>query len=134
MKDGVFDSDKIINLLKIETKKALKEGYTALRVIGEMTWVLKDLSEMKKLIIYESKLNEFIPESKCLAICQYDQRQFSSEILLGVLRTHSNAVINTEIFDNFYYIPPDKFFSENLSQIVLLSFGEFSFSYLYHQL
>ncbi|MFO8144017.1 MAG: MEDS domain-containing protein, partial [Dehalococcoidales bacterium] len=38
---GKFDPDLMIELLIAETNKALSHGYSALRVTGEMTWVLK---------------------------------------------------------------------------------------------
>ena len=43
MKEGVFDPDGMIELLRSETELALAEGYEALRVTGEMTWALHGL-------------------------------------------------------------------------------------------
>jgi hypothetical protein len=97
MKGGVFDPDGMIALLREETEKALAEGYTALRVTGEMTWALKELPGSERLIEYESKLNRFFPGSRCMAICQYDRKRFSPEILLYVLTTHPLAVIGAEV-------------------------------------
>jgi signal transduction histidine kinase len=108
VQDGTFNPDKMITLLRTETDKALAEGYTALRVTGEMTWALRQLPGSERLIEYETKLNFFFPNSKALAICQYDMRQFLPELLLDVLRTHPIAVIGTEIYNNFYYIPPSE--------------------------
>jgi PAS domain S-box-containing protein len=111
MSGGVFDPDAMINLLKSETEKALNEGYAALRVTGEMTWALRGLPGSERLIEYESKLNEFFPGSKALAICQYDCRRFAPAILLDVLTTHPLAVVGSEVYDNFYYIPTERFLS-----------------------
>ena len=106
LRDGIFNPDGMISLLKVETGRALTEGYSALRVTGEMTWALQGLPGSERLIEYEIKLNEFFHGSKCLAICQYDRRCFEPEILINVLRTHPIAVVGTKIYDNFYYIPP----------------------------
>jgi Nif-specific regulatory protein len=116
MKEGVFDPEGMIELLRSETEQALSEGYEALRVTGEMTWALQGLPGSERLIEYEAKLNEFFPGSKCLAICQYDRRRFDSEILLDVLNTHPIAIIGTEIFDNFYYLPPADFLGTDPSE------------------
>jgi PAS domain S-box-containing protein len=105
MQDGIFDPDKMINLLRSETERALAEGYSALRVTGEMTWALRGLPGSERLIEYEAKLNRFLPGSKCLALCQYDRRRFQPDVLLDVLTTHPIAVVGTEIYDNPYYIP-----------------------------
>jgi transcriptional regulator with GAF, ATPase, and Fis domain len=107
MRGGVFDPDGIISLLESETTRALAEGYTALRVTGEMSWALRGLPGSERLIEYEIKLNQFFPKSKCLAICQYDRRRFEPGILLDVLTTHPIAIIGTEVFDNFYYMTPE---------------------------
>jgi formate hydrogenlyase transcriptional activator len=106
MRGGVFDPDGMIALLKRETQRALDEGYSALRVTGEMSWALRGLPGSYRLIEYESKLNDFFPNSKCLAICQYDKRRFDSGILLDIITTHPIAVIGTQLYDNLYYIAP----------------------------
>jgi PAS domain S-box-containing protein len=106
---GGFDPDTMIALLKTETSHALDSGFSALRVTGEMTWVLRGLPGSERLIEYEAKLNDFFPGSKCSAICQYDRRRFDAELLLDILATHPIAVVGTELFDNFYYMPPKDF-------------------------
>lgn len=106
VKDDVFSPDAMLDLLQNETQKALAEGYTALRVTGEMTWSLRHFPGSERLIEYENRLNFFFPNNKALALCQYDIRQFSPELLLDVLRTHPIVAIGTEIYNNIYYIPP----------------------------
>jgi len=119
MKKGVFDPDGMIELLRNETEIALSEGYEALRVTGEMTWALQGLPGSERLIEYEAKLNEFFPGSKCLALCQYDKRHFDSGLLLDVLNTHPIAIVGTEIFDNFYYLPPAYFLGPDPTKSML---------------
>lgn len=114
LKGGAFDPDSMIALLREETERALREGYTALRVTGEMTCALRGLSGSERLIEYESKLNRFFPESRCLAVCQYDQRRFDPAMLLDVLATHPVVVIGNTLYDNFYYMPPDDFLGPDL--------------------
>jgi len=119
MKEGASDPEGMIELLRSETELALSEGYKALRVTGEMTWALQGFPGSERLIEYEAKLNEFFPGSKCLAICQYDRRRFDSEILLDVLTTHPIAIIGTEVFDNFYYLPPTEFLGPDPSKAII---------------
>jgi PAS domain S-box-containing protein len=105
-REGIFHPDGMIALLRAETRRALEQGFSALRVTGEATWALKGLPGSERLIEYETKLNEFFPKSRCLAICQYDKRRFCPELLRSVLYSHPIAVIGTDFFDNLYYIPP----------------------------
>lgn len=119
MKEGIFDPDNMIDMLSHETKKALKEGYSALRVTGEMSWALRGLPGSERLIEYETKLNQFFLDNKALAICQYDTRVFDPEILLEILENHPIAVIGTEIYDNFYYIPTEEFLNGKIPEVTL---------------
>jgi PAS domain S-box-containing protein len=119
LREGVFDPAIMIALLRDETHRALKEGFSALRVTGEMSWALNGSPGSERLIEYEAKLNELIPENQCLALCQYDKRRFSSELLQGVLYTHPVIAVGTNIFDNFYYIAPIDHLGGNLEQAKL---------------
>jgi PAS domain S-box-containing protein len=108
LNNGAFYPDSIIALFKAETERALNEGYRALRATGEMTWALGKQAGEEWLIEYESWINEFIPISKCLLLCQYDRQRFTPGALLNVLATHPVAIVGTEIYDNLYYIPPEE--------------------------
>jgi two-component system cell cycle sensor histidine kinase/response regulator CckA len=119
MRDGVFDPDGMIALLRAETEQALAEGYPALHVTGEMAWALRGLPGSERLIEYESKLSTFFPDSRCLTICQYDRRRFDPALLLDVLATHPIAVIGTEFYENFYYMPPTEFLGPDLPAATL---------------
>jgi response regulator RpfG family c-di-GMP phosphodiesterase len=119
LREGIFDPDDMIALLRAETEQALVEGYPALRVTGEMTWALRGMPGSERLIEYEAKLNEFVPGSKCLAICQYNRRRFAPEVLLDVLRTHPVTAIGRAVYDNPYYIPPAEFLGGDLPAVML---------------
>jgi PAS domain S-box-containing protein len=106
--EKAFDPDRMIALLREETGRALAEGYSALRVTGEMTWALKGSPGSDRLIEYEAKLNTFFRENKCMAVCQYARHRFGPGQLMDVLKTHPKAVIGTRIYDNFYYIDPEE--------------------------
>lgn len=107
---AVAQAGRLIGFLIRETTKALEEGYTALRITSEMTWLLdRDLC-LEKLVEYESKLNrDFFPEYPCLALCQYDRRRFDPEIIKGVILTHPYLIRGSEAYRNLYCIPPERY-------------------------
>lgn len=109
LREGVFSPEGMISLLRAETERALEDGYTAFRATGEMTWALQGLPGSERLMEYEAKLNDFFHDSKAIGLCQYDRRRFDAAALLDVLSTHPIAVVGTEIYDNFYYVPPSEF-------------------------
>lgn len=107
---GFFDPERMIQLLIEETEKALSQGYPALRVTGEMTWVMRGYPGSDRLLEYEAKLNrDFFSRYKCLAICQYDRWKFDPEIIKGVIMTHPLLVHGTHVYRNVYYVPPEEF-------------------------
>lgn len=117
--DGVFEPDTMMTRLKAETERALSEGYSALRVTGEMSWVLRGLKGAERLIEYENKLNTFYPGMQCLSICQYDRRHFDAALLLDVVIAHPTIVLGTEIHSNPFYVPPTELLGKEPSVAVL---------------
>jgi hypothetical protein len=109
LKDGRFDPDRMICMLKAATDQARQEGYSALRVTGEMTWVLGGGPGVERLMEYEAKLNYFFPANSALAICQYNRMRFRPEVIIDVLSTHPLAIFGGLVCRNFYYMPPDEF-------------------------
>lgn len=109
LRHGYFDPDEMIKFLEESTVMAKKEGYMALRVTGEMTWMLGGEKGTERLLEYESRLNRFFPKYDCLALCQYNRKRFSSDILLGVIYTHPIVVVGNVVCKNFYYIPVEEF-------------------------
>ena len=108
LRESRFDPDAMIALLESETKRALQDGWAALRATGEMTWALREAPGSDRLIEYEARLNDFFEAHASTGLCQYDRRRFGADTLLDVLRTHPIAVIGTDLHQNPYYIPPDE--------------------------
>jgi PAS domain S-box-containing protein len=106
LRTGVFDPAGMIALLRAETERAVADGFPALCVTGEMTWALRGLPGSDRLIEYEAHLNDFLPDSRCVALCQYDLRRFEPTVLLDVIRTHPRVVVGEVVCDNPYYVPP----------------------------
>lgn len=116
-RESSFDPDRMIATLAEETEKALAESYPALRVTGEMTWVLRSHPGSEKLLEYEAKLNsDFSPRYPCLTICQYDRWKFAPELIRGVIMTHPLIVRGNRVYRNFYYITPEEFLNEKRAE------------------
>ncbi len=113
---GGLDSEALIAPLQAEVERARAQGYSALRVTGEMTWVFHRLSDLDRLIEYEAKLNQLFAEGHCLSICQYDLRRFDPQVLLNVLRSHPLVISGTQVYENVYYIPPAALLGEERAE------------------
>lgn len=112
LKQGYFDPDWMIGFLKQATDAAKAAGYSALRVTGEMTWMLGGDPGTDRLMEYEAKLNYFFPKNDALAICQYNRDYFPPGIIKNVIATHPLVICGGLVCDNFYYVPPDDFLGE----------------------
>ncbi len=105
LETGQFDPQRMIAVLRRTEEEALALGFTGLRVVGEMTWVLGDTPGHERLLEFEALLNNVLPGSHTTALCQYATKRFSPEVLQGVLRTHPIAVIGDAVCTNPYYQP-----------------------------
>lgn len=103
--DRCFDPERMIAYLRSEEERSLRDGYGGLRIVGDMSWALRDIHGAECLSEYEARLNEFVPNCKCLGLCQYDQRRFKADMLLDALSIHPMVAIGAELFRNPYYIP-----------------------------
>lgn len=112
LKQGSFDPDWMINFLTEATGEAVKDGFKALRVTGEMTWILGGEPGVERLIEYEAKLNYFLPKHDCLVICQYNRHRFPARTLIDVIHTHPLVIYGTMVCRNFYFVPPEEFLKQ----------------------
>lgn len=111
---GRFDPDKMIDLLIQMTEQTVRDGYSCLRVTGEMTWMLRGHPGSEKLLEYEARLNrDLFQKYPCIAICQYDRRRFDPEIIEGVILTHPLLARGDYIYKNFYYMPADEYLGKD---------------------
>ena len=102
---GVFDADRMVRELDQILDQALAAGYPALRVFGEMSWVLRCWAGVGQLIEYETRVAELFEDQPLLALCLYDRRRFGAAELLDQLRTHPLVVLGPEVHASPYWLP-----------------------------
>ncbi|HEU5335001.1 MAG TPA: MEDS domain-containing protein, partial [Terriglobales bacterium] len=111
LRHKVFRPEEMLEFWMQELQRAQKEGYAVLRVTGETTWADRGYPGTERFMEYEARLNQVVPGSPFIVLCQYDLHRTSPKVLLDVLLTHPLTGLGTELYDNFYYIPPEKFLS-----------------------
>jgi hypothetical protein len=95
----------MINLLKQTEKRFLDEGYSGLRITGEASWILSGIKGADRLIEYESKLCNFFPGSKTIAICQYNEKKLKPDLLTESIHCHPDIIFYNKRCENLYYSP-----------------------------
>jgi PAS domain S-box-containing protein len=100
-----YSSERVLDQLHAMTALALADGWSALRVTSEMTWVLRQTQGTERLLAHEGRMVRFYRDSAALGMGQFDRGKFPAEALLDVLLAHPVAVLGTEAVHNFYHTP-----------------------------
>ncbi|HEB12662.1 MAG TPA: PAS domain S-box protein, partial [Actinobacteria bacterium] len=117
LNEGAFEPSEMIKFLTKTISEAKSEGFKALRVTSEMTWVLGLESGNERLAEYENKLNELFQDSDVLGICQYDIEHLDPEIIHQAIYTHPLVIYKGRVWNNFQYLSPDMLLGENKGQL-----------------
>lgn len=108
LKNGDFDPDWMMGFLAQAFEEAKRDGFSAVRASGEMTWALSPSGEPhRRLAEYECRIDSFFPNYDMAAICQYNRKRFNARTLMHVIHTHSRVIFRGRICDNPYYIPAE---------------------------
>ena len=111
LKDGYFDGDRMIRILK-ETFESNRKQYGLTRLMGNMEWALETVPGVTDIIEYETKLNYVLPNYPDPVVCVYDLNRHSGSVVMDILRTHPMVIINGLLQENPLYVPPDAFLEE----------------------
>lgn len=102
---GILEPAKMLGALKAETDRALRQGFSGLRLAGEVTWQAEK-PENVDLYHYHSEMNELLPYIECLTLCVYDTRRAHPEAVRQILMTHPFVVRGDSLIANPFYIEP----------------------------
>ncbi len=106
--------------------KGLNEFFTAsqrngernIRATAEMTWALEGIPGVEHLMVYESRLNYFIPGKPWIIMCLYNVSKFDGATIMNVLRTHPFSINRGIIAQNPFYQDPDIWLRENAPEFL----------------
>lgn len=112
--DGRFAPDAMIRFWETAASAAFAaHDYPLVRVVGEMTWALRDLPGVDLLVAYEAELNRFLPRYPQVVLCLYDLERFTDgEVLIEILRTHPKVLMSCMVLDNPWYVEPDELLTQ----------------------
>jgi hypothetical protein len=117
---GEFTTADMLTFWTEAIVKAEIEGYSFCRLVGEMTWALRDVPGAEHLIGYESELNRITSSSPVVVLCLYDLDRFSGEVVVNVVKTHPQVLIRGILVENPYHVEPDEFLRSVLPDRPLL--------------
>ena len=109
--DGYFDQHRMLASLERAFAEDDKR-YKATRLWSNQEWALQALPGVTDLIEYESRYNLIWPNHNGVTICAYDATKFSSEVMMGMLRTHPFVIVDSMARENPFYVPPEELLKE----------------------
>ena len=94
LKDGAFNSDRVLNGWVDKLNQALAKGYDGLRLTGNTFWLEK--RDRKSFTDYEAAINNVIGNYRMIAICSYCVDRCDASELIDVVVNHQFSVIRRE--------------------------------------
>ncbi|MFY0405624.1 MEDS domain-containing protein [Solicola sp. PLA-1-18] len=109
LRTGEFTVEDMTMFLSDSMDAAIEDDFDLLRAAGEMSWVLPRPGDLDALFRYESGLNRLVEEAPMLLVCFYDLQKFGADMLVEVLRTHPNVLLDRTVKDNPHYLDPTEY-------------------------
>ncbi|MFC8128103.1 MEDS domain-containing protein [Streptomyces sp. NPDC057302] len=75
------------------TDKARHDGFSGIRVVGDMGWAAEPRVDHDLLVEYETGLSPLFAEIGFTAICEYDRRKFDDGLLGRIRHAHPKRVL-----------------------------------------
>lgn len=91
LRHGAFEPERMIADLDRDVRLALQNGFSGLRITGEMSWALDLPSVLARLCEYERELRRNWPR-QLAGLCQYNEELFRGDVVEGMTGCHSVVV------------------------------------------
>jgi hypothetical protein len=115
---GSFSPDDMLAAHEAIWAENLAAGARNVRGTAEMGWSLEKIPGIENLMAYESMLNFFIWGKTWISICLYDVTRFPGATIMKVLQTHPFVVTGGSIYENPYFVRPEKWLREHSPEFV----------------
>ncbi|MCB1189610.1 MAG: MEDS domain-containing protein [Leptospiraceae bacterium] len=108
-KDGEFNPDQMLELLTGFYNSSIHSGFSAARVIGEMTPEVNHIKGGTRLLEYESRVSLLLKKCPVTAVCQYNAHSFDGATIMDVLKVHPMMVVRGAVVHNPFFIAPEEY-------------------------
>jgi len=102
--NGAFCTEIMIDRLTRHVTAAMNDGYGLTRLVGDMSWVIRNQIDPRLVVAYEAQVNDFARRVPQIALCLYDISEFDGSVIVDVLRTHPRVYLNGMVVANPYYV------------------------------
>jgi hypothetical protein len=104
--DGYFDTERMLGLLNEFVESASKHGFPALRICGDMSWLLEGPRGSTEIVEYEAFANQLFRSARAAGMCHYDRRRMPAHLIDHALTTHPSVLLEGHHRLNPFYRAP----------------------------
>lgn len=94
VKEGIFDSQRVLNGWIDKLNRALADGYNGLRLSGNTFWLEK--TDWNSFVDYEEEIDSIIGNYSMIALCTYCLARCSAAEIIDVVTNHQFALVKKE--------------------------------------
>lgn len=103
---GRFCKEAMLSRLEAAIDRADADGYADVRLLGDMSWVIRPGVDTKDVFAYEAEVNALSPRHRASFVCLYDLDRVDGDLVIEVLRTHAKVLVNGLVIANPYHVGP----------------------------
>jgi hypothetical protein len=102
--DGRFDVDRMLGNVAALSHDLGERCNGPVHICGEMGWALDGAAVgAPALVDYERRVNDVIDGGRLSAVCQYDAKAFTPDLIYAVVRVHPYLIIDGAVVVNTLY-------------------------------
>ncbi len=110
---GYFDMARMVGFVHDHLADAAAKGQ-CVRTVGWMDWMHRDAPGNERTMEYEANMNLLVPTFDCTFMCVYDLAKLRGETVVDIMSTHPYVILNGQVRENSFYIPPEVYLKEIL--------------------
>jgi hypothetical protein len=106
-----FDPYFLLSSHQTFIAQALREGWQAVRISIDMTWLTRDISTPEQILKYEAASDAVFTfqNAPIIALMHYDHSKLLPNLVVEMLKLHPIAVVGKYIKRNPYYLNSEQY-------------------------
>lgn len=106
-----FDPYALLSSHQTFISQALREGWQAVRISIDMTWLLKDIATPEQILKYEAASDAVFTfqNAPIIALMHYDHSKLLPTLVVEMLKLHPISVVGKYIKRNPYYLNSEQY-------------------------
>lgn len=109
---GRFDQHATLKHIHDLLAGSAAAGFPATRWVANMEWAANGRPGAEALVELESRVNLSLEANADVVTCAYDLARFDARLIVDVMRAHPALVVGGALFENPFYVAPDRLLSE----------------------